>query len=222
MSMYTDLKVAILGRTQFTQNYEKAIGALGACVKTLMSTGELEQYDLLLLPGGGDITPAFFGQKNKGSRNIDTELDILQIQALDYFVRQKKPVLGICKGMQLINIYFGGSMIQDLPTAASHEYCKKDQYHSSHILPGSHLYQLYGSDVMINSAHHQGIDLPGRLLEVTQTAEDGVIEGIEHRKLPILGVQWHPERLFFDKENAPAGFANGARLLEYALTGYLF
>lgn len=202
MKNISALKAAIAGRPQFTLNYEFILHSLGVSPKVTLSRGELEQCDLLILPGGGDITPAFFGQKNKGSRNIDTELDILQIQALDLFVRQRKPVLGICKGMQLINVFFGGSIRQHLPTACLHEYREGDQFHPTHALPGSILEQLYGECFLVNSAHHQGVELTGRFLEVIQTAEDGIIEGIQHVSLPILGVQWHPERLLPPSENA--------------------
>lgn len=203
MKNISALKAAIAGRPQFTSNYEFILHSLGVSPRVTLSLGELEQCDLLILPGGGDITPAFFGQKNKGSKNIDTELDILQIQALDLFVRQKKPVLGICKGMQLINVFFGGSIRQHLPTACFHEYREGDQFHLTHALPGTILDQLYGECFLVNSAHHQGVDITGRLLEVIQTAEDGTIEGIQHVSLPILGVQWHPERLLPPTGNAP-------------------
>lgn len=216
MKNNSNLKAAIVGRNQFTSNYEKALHSLGVHAHTLLSTGKLQNFDLLVLPGGGDITPAFFGQKNKGSRDIDTELDILQIQALDLFVRQQKPVLGICKGMQLINIFFGGSIKQHLPTASVHEYLNGDQYHLTQALPGSALQKLYGDRFVVNSAHHQGIDLPGKLLKVTQTCDDGVIEGIEHLSLPILGVQWHPERLMENKK--PNDTVSGVPLFQEFLS----
>lgn len=188
-------RTAIVGRAPATSNYENILQKLQVPFKTLLCIGSLQEYDCLLLPGGGDITPSFFGQKNQGSFNIDTELDILQLQALDCFVRQKKPVLGICKGMQLINIFFGGNLYQQLSTSAAHEYQGTDQYHLTSASHDSILHHLFGYEFMVNSAHHQGIQLPGKALKVTQTAADGVIEGIEHTTLPILGVQWHPERL---------------------------
>lgn len=189
------LKAAIAGRPQFTSNYESILQDLNISPIVTLSHGELEHCDLLILPGGGDITPAFFGQKNKGSKNIDTELDILQIQALDLFVRLKRPILGICKGMQLIHVYFGGNICQHLPTASLHEYREGDQLHMTEAVSESVLGKLYGSHFIVNSAHHQGIVLPVRQLMVIQTADDGVIEGIQHTDLPIIGVQWHPERL---------------------------
>lgn len=195
MKNISQLKAVIVGRSKDTENYERALSSLGAQADTLLSTGSLLSYDALLLPGGADITPAFFGQKNNGSRTMDTELDILQIQALEIFVKSKKPVLGICKGIQIINIFFGGSLHQHLDTAAFHEYRGGDQLHPATALPGSLLHRLYGSDFAVNSAHHQGIHKLGHQLRVTQYAPDGVIEGIEHDTLPVWGVQWHPERL---------------------------
>jgi putative glutamine amidotransferase len=152
----------------------------------------------LLLPGGGDITPAFWGQNNHGSRNIDTELDILQFQALDAFIDAKKPILGICKGLQLINVRFGGTLIQDLDTADKHKWIGRDQTHLVYHCALTHddfFYQLYGNSTLVNSAHHQAIDRLGGSLTAVCRCGDNVVEGIMHRTLPIIAVQWHPERL---------------------------
>ena len=91
MHSTTIKNAAIAGRNQFTKNYEDALHSFGIQTQTGLSLGELKSCDALILPGGGDITPAFFGQKNKGSRNIDTELDIIQLQILDFFVRHQNP-----------------------------------------------------------------------------------------------------------------------------------
>ncbi len=190
------LKVVIVGRIKDTVNYEKALHTMGVSYLTTMDMGRLSEYDALLLPGGGDITPAFFGQKNQGSKNIDIELDITQLQALDLFVKWKRQVFGICKGVQIINVFFGGTIIQDLPQAKQHAWDEKDSVHSSNALPGSVLSSLYGERFNINSAHHQGIGELGHDLTVIQTSDDNVIEGVIHNTLPIIGVQWHPERLF--------------------------
>jgi len=200
MKNFSNINAVIAGRPEYTTNYEKALDYFKVKTCTSLSPGTIKNGDVLILPGGGDITPAFFGEKNKGSYNIDTELDILQLQALDFYVSHGKPVLGICKGMQLINIYFGGTIIQNLPTADSHAYNNGDLIHSSFTVENSTLRKLYGERFNINSAHHQGIGKTGKNLTVSQIAEDNVIEGIEHAYLPIIGVQWHPERIF---ENTP-------------------
>lgn len=190
----SDLKIAIIGRSKDTVNYENALQKMGVSYLTTMDLGRLPDYDALLLPGGGDITPAFFGQKNHGSNNIDIELDITQLQALDIFVRWKRPVLGICKGMQIINVYFGGTIIQHITESGHHAWDNGDKIHPTDIIPDSCLAEIYGEKIITNSAHHQAVGLTGRELKVIQNADDGIVEGIVHDILPILGVQWHPER----------------------------
>ena len=190
------MKIAIIGRKKDTGNYERYLSSLPAVPLVTLSLGELSSCDAIILPGGGDITPAFFGERNAGSVNIDTELDILQFQALDYAVRQKKPVLGICKGMQVINVAFGGTIIQDLPTSLYHRYCGQDQYHDTTLSEGSCLYDLYGGSAFVNSAHHQAVGRIGAgLTPIQRCPLDGCVEALIHEYLPILGLQWHPERL---------------------------
>ncbi len=189
------MKIAIAGRQKDTLRYEGAFERLGTDYVTTLSLSKMLGCDALLLPGGGDITPAFFGQKNAGSKNIDTELDIIQLQALEQALRQEKPVLGICKGVQLINVYFGGTITQHMANADTHQYIGEDQYHDTVILPDNYLSGLYGNALRVNSAHHQCIARLGKDLSAVQFASDSTIEGISHKSLPIYGVQWHPERL---------------------------
>ena len=223
-SYSTGIRAAIVGRNKDTLNYEKALDSMGVRYLTTMDVGKLPGMDALLLPGGGDITPAFFGQKNHGSRNIDVELDIIQLQALDIFYKLKRPVLGICKGMQIINVYFGGTILQDIEEAPRHAWVDGDQLHSTSVQEGSFLEKLYGRRMVTNSAHHQAIDRLGRELRVIQKADDGVTEGIVHDRLPILGVQWHPERLFFSQGYCPPAHspsdepADGRILFSYFLS----
>lgn len=190
--------VAILGRTPDTENYENVLRRLGIPYNTTLDPEAAETATHLLLPGGGDITPAFFGQSDHGSRHVDTELDILQFQALSLFAAKKKPVLGICKGLQLINVYFGGDITQHIKTADCHRWNGQDQTHHvyrSYVNRTDFFYQLYGSSALVNSAHHQAINRLGKDLLPVCRAGDTVIEGLMHTVLPILAVQWHPERL---------------------------
>lgn len=210
------LKIAILGRSRDTVNYEAALHTMGVACMTTMDTGKLYDFDALLLPGGGDISPAFFGQKNQGSRNLDVELDITQLQALDQFIKRKLPVFGICKGMQLINVYFGGTITQDMPQAPHHAWDNGDKTHLTDADPDSYLAALYGKQFVTNSAHHQCVDVPGRSLKAIQFSDDGIMEGFSHEFLPVIGVQWHPERLFSDLR--PDHAVDGKPLFTYFLS----
>lgn len=201
----TILKIGIAGRKDKTKNYEIACEHAKLHPHVSLSISELCTCDGLLLPGGGDITPLFYGQAECGSRSIDTELDILQIQALDFFVHNKKPVLGICKGMQLINIYFGGTLFQHMSNSEFHQQPNGDILHLSYATSDSVLAHLYGETFTINSNHHQAIDKLAKPLHSIQIASDGTIEAFVHHSLPILGVQWHPERTDQMKEDSISG-----------------
>lgn len=205
------MRIAIVGKKTETNNYVKYVKSIGAEPVVTFSMGDVVHCGGLILPGGGDITPAFYGEKNHGSRNINTELDILQLQALDLCIRESIPVLGICKGLQIINVGFGGSLIQDLPTASIHRYEDGDKYHSTVTLEDSILHKLYGESPVVNSAHHQAIkELGSGLSAIQWCPDDNCIEAIVHTRLPILGVQWHPERI--DEKRA---MISGQKLLTY-------
>ncbi len=207
--MPANAKVAIVGRQRDTVNYEACLNRLGIPCLSTLSSGELQACQGLLLPGGGDITPAFFGQKNAGSRNIDTELDIIQLQALEHAIRCHKPVLGICKGMQIINVFFGGTIIQHMQEHARHEYRGQDQHHDTVIVPGTFLSPLYGDSLTVNSAHHQCLGILGQDLSLAQfAAPDPTPEAVFHKTLPLFGVQWHPERLTPDGDRLIAYFGS--------------
>lgn len=208
------MKVGIVGRKKDTGNYEAFLDRHQVPYLTSLSVCDLAACQGLIFPGGGDITPAFFGEKDRGSRSIDTELDILQLQALEYGIQRRIPILGICKGMQIVNVGLEGSVIQDLPTADYHRYLGADQYHEAHNLPGSFLHRLYGETMVVNSAHHQGLGRLGKGLQVVSRCPlDQCIEGICHESLPVLGVQWHPERLDPTRTEA-----KGTVLLSYFLS----
>lgn len=190
-------KILIAGNPEKVTNYEDAVTRLGAFPKISLDPTDTASFDALLLPGGGDVEPSLYGETNQGSNGIDLELDRQQMKLLELFIQAKKPVLAICRGLQLVNVYFGGTLIQDLPTAAVHRHIGHDQAHPSHAVPGSILAELYGCDFPINSAHHQGIRDLGAGLSVIQFSHDGVIEAVIHDTLPILALQWHPERMCF-------------------------
>jgi putative glutamine amidotransferase len=193
------VKIAIVGRKKDTKNYEAYLQEAGIIPITTLSMGILLSCDAMVLPGGGDITPSFVGEHSDRARNIDTELDIIQFHALEHCISYHIPVIGICKGLQLINLALGGTLDQDLDTASIHSYDREsdsDRYHRTRIAKDSYLDQLFGSAAIVNSAHHQGIRELGKDLTAIQWSEDdGCIEAILHTKLPVYAFQWHPERL---------------------------
>lgn len=190
------MKIGIAGYSQTAANYEVFLKTVRDVEPVIsLSVSELDRCRAILLPGGGDIDPIFWGERNKGSRSIDTVLDLRQFTILEHCIKKQIPVLGICKGMQLINVALGGTLQQHIPYAC-HYYLGRDQYHPVLHQKGCFLNTLYGAEAIVNSAHHQALDRLGEhLTAVSRCPFDACIEAICHDTLPLWGLQWHPERL---------------------------
>ena len=119
--------------------------------------------------------------------------DEFEFGLLDAVGETSLPVLGICRGHQVINVHAGGSLNQHVPEHAAFDQTITTRSHEVFFESGSELSRLYGSKSEVNSFHHQTVNRLGEGLEATAYAKDGAIEGLEHTDLPILSVQWHPE-----------------------------
>ncbi len=178
-------------------NYTTAIASAGGHPEAAYLPSPDEGYAGLVLAGGDDMDPAFFGQRNFGSRGIDRARDRAELALLDWFLGRGRPVLAICRGHQVANVWAGGDLIQDLGTelTAFHRRERGDQVHLVRAEERSWLCDLYGSVFSVNSSHHQGVGRLGKGLRVTARSESGVVEGLEHEKLPLITTQFHPERM---------------------------
>jgi putative glutamine amidotransferase len=163
----------------------------------------LEQCAGLVLTGGEDVEPKRYGETpHPALGTVTPERDEMEMMALDIAVNRHIPVLAICRGVQLMNVFFGGTLYQDiasqLPSAVLHEQKQpwSERTHAVHLKPGSRLRAIVETDTLqINSFHHQAIKEVGAGLVVTGVAEDGVVESVEAIDHPwAVGVQWHPER----------------------------
>jgi putative glutamine amidotransferase len=164
----------------------------------------IDSIDFLLLPGGDDIDPALYNEKNNGlSLNVCPERDLMEFYLLEKAFEKKIPVLGICRGCQVINVFMGGTLYQDMgkENAGSIDHVNSSREtgflsHSVNIEKGSFLYSMYNSaKIQVNSRHHQAVKKVSQELTVSALSDDGIVEGIESAAMKILGVQWHPENL---------------------------
>ena len=178
-------------------NYLAALAAAGGAGDARYLPAPDLGYDGLLLAGGGDVDPALFGQENRGSRGIDRARDRAELALLDAFCGANRPVLAICRGHQVVNVWLGGDLLQDLgrPLVPFHRKEEGDQVHLVRAAEGSLLHRLYGEVFPVNSSHHQGLGRLGKGLAATARSEGGVIEAVEHETLPLISVQFHPERM---------------------------
>jgi putative glutamine amidotransferase len=167
----------------------------------------------ILLTGGRDVDPVHFGEEPKrGLGVIEPIRDVLEIALCRFAEEADLPLLGICRGIQVLNVAFGGGVIQDLEGSGG-EYLNHDLTtyqdgpgHSVEILPETKLREILGADrLRVNSHHHQIVGDVAASLTVNARAPDGAIEGLEHPgRQFMIGVQWHPERSYRRQPHAAA------------------
>jgi putative glutamine amidotransferase len=176
-------------------------------------SAQLPALDGFVLSGSpADVDPAEYGATNHGSSApADPQREQTDRTILGHAFTEKKPVLAICYGCQLLNVYLGGTLIQDLRSETGTKIAhrredlavqpKDDPRHEARFTEGSRLHALANcAHAVVNSSHHQSIQNPGRNLRVTGQAEDGIVESVEWTGDAnwVVGVQWHPERMSGD------------------------
>lgn len=201
------------GRNQFVANpyiqsirYSDGIPILLPLVRSdSMLQNYVEVCDGFLFCGGGDITPLLFGQEPRDRiGKTDITLDLFQIRFMKKILSSSKPVLAICRGMQILNAACGGTICQDIRYQAGRPFnhmqtsaSRSDVSHPILVERNSRLSLYLGRRIFVNSFHHQTLDVLGSHLSAAAHASDRTIEAVEHTSHPFaIGVQWHPECMY--------------------------
>ncbi len=191
-------------RDALTSTYMEAVqmaGGIPVLLPNMVSQDALNAVDGLILTGGGDFHPKWYGEPNRGTRmeTVSVERDATEMTLIREAGRRGIPMLGICRGIQALAVTLGGTLIQDLasPIAHSQSAPRPEPTHTVEIDPASHLFTVLGllKTVRVNSFHHQAVaDVPPGW-QVSARSEDGMIEAMEGQigGTWSLGVQWHPE-----------------------------
>jgi putative glutamine amidotransferase len=197
------------------QNYPNWIAGEGVEIVQLSytekNTQDFDSCDGFVLTGGIDVQPAFYQNVRVNyphATEFNESRDLFEMQVFEYARQKNKPVLAICRGLQLVNIALGGNLIQDLQENGFENHRKGpdgDKEHKIEVRAGTLLAQIAGvQQGFVSSAHHQGLDQIADELKVSAFSEDGVVEAIEYKdaKKPfLLAVQWHPERMQIPSSN---------------------
>ena len=207
------LRIGMSGCGEKDINYEKYLKYIPSSEIAVLSKNnvdELEKCDGLLLTGGVDVAPELYGDWPDETVRVDSERDGLEFKLIDIALKKEIPILGICRGLQILNVYFGGTLIVDLekfhkPRSGSADVIHRalsdgeDRFHRIRLIEDSELRGfIKEADGTVNSSHHQAADRIGDGLKIVARAEDGIVEAIEsNEELALAAVQWHPERMSF-------------------------
>jgi putative glutamine amidotransferase len=193
--------------------YFAALENAGAAVQPIPVTTDMdrlrtlyERCDGVCLPGGPDVLPSLYGEETRDDCSVDSnlEMDTVDLQLARWAVADDKPLLAICRGLQVLNVALGGTLWQDIAVqrggnVAHPDSRPRDQVvHAVQATPGSRLAAYLGDGAVgVNSLHHQGVRQLAPTLTASAHSPDGVIEGVEHAgRRFVLGVQCHPEELY--------------------------
>lgn len=205
-----------LVKISLSQDYSDAIeqsGGIPVIIPSTHTNATLEKYvelcDGFIITGGKDVHPLLYKESPTDKCGaFDYEVDALQIELIKLAINANKPILGICRGSQLLNIALGGTLYQDINSEIENSdghrfaFFKSDKVHEIILKNETRLNYLFGNNIFVNSIHHQAIKTLGEGLIVSAKANDGIIEGIE---LPshnfTVGVQWHPEMMLTNSES---------------------
>lgn len=190
-----DMRI-LLTANKMKELYAAAVTACGAEAIVKYLPDDDVDYDGLILCGGNDVSPCYYGEEVNGSVDMDGERDRTELALVKKFMETGKPIFGICRGMQLLNVALGGTLVQHLQNVEEHCIPALGDRRTHEVVAkkDSVWAKLYGERFAVNSYHHQAVKDVAADLEANLFSADGrVIEGYVHKTKPYLGVQWHPE-----------------------------
>ena len=205
----------LLSGTKNLHIYADAVEKAGGIPDARYCPVYSDEYDGLILCGGCDVEPGRYGQPMNGSVDPDPIRDEAEWKLIDAFLQAGKPIFGICRGSQLLNVYFGGTLHQDIPERPRHRLDPSLPYLIHRAAAQDPLLEeMYGKEFAVNSCHHQAVDRLGEGLRITASCpDDGIVEAFTHERLPVFAVQWHPEKLC--GEYAQPDGSDGSLIFDY-------
>lgn len=195
--MKKDVKILISGTLGPNFHlYRESVERSGAIVYDGYLPKYDKSFDGLLLAGGCDVSPTLYGEKINGANAVDNLRDECEMELIRQFSNAGKPIFGICRGIQILNVYFGGTLIQDLPKEPMHHSDDLKIFHRIKTKENSLIRSLLGNEFVANSFHHEAVkDIADGFKITAVSGDDNVVETIEHTSMPFFGVQFHPERM---------------------------
>lgn len=186
-------------------DYSRAVAAAGGLPVGLSrdapADAMVERIDGLVLSGGADVDPSRYGRSRQPEcGTAEPGRDAWELALVDAALAARVPIFGICRGIQVVNVALGGTLLQHLDRGTGDGHPRDDvpretTVHSVKLAPGSLAAAVYGTEVQVNSLHHQAVDEVGRGLVASGHSPDGTVEALELPGSPVLAVQWHPEML---------------------------